>query len=239
MRVMPLSGAYAGRVDRIGATTLATRLFASTCLVFAIGTALGSTAALAGNPLPLALIGALVPAQDEEAEANSEAQLAQDESADEETAQGEDAETEDSEAAAVEEESEAAPDEAEPDTDESAQDESAADVAEDVAPEEPPVAPQPEPTPTPQPAAAPAPITPSDRSAGTDDAEDTTIYNVVINHEEQYSIWPAHKETPAGWTNVGAPCRKSECLARIKEIWTDMRPLSLRKKLEEAAKGGQ
>jgi len=65
------------------------------------------------------------------------------------------------------------------------------------------------------------------------DDEDTTIYNVVINHEEMYSIWPAYKDVPAGWTTVGKSGPKAECLAYIKEVWTDMRPLSLRTKMAE------
>lgn len=68
------------------------------------------------------------------------------------------------------------------------------------------------------------------------DREDTTIYKVVINHEEQYSIWPEYKENPPGWTDVGKSGLKAECLAYIKEVWIDMRPLSLRKKMEEMAK---
>jgi uncharacterized protein YbdZ (MbtH family) len=68
------------------------------------------------------------------------------------------------------------------------------------------------------------------------DKEDTTIYEVVVNHEEQYSIWPDYKETPLGWKCVGKSGPKAECLAYIKEVWTDMRPLSLRKKMEEMAK---
>ncbi len=67
------------------------------------------------------------------------------------------------------------------------------------------------------------------------DEEDTTIYKVVVNHEEQYSIWPEYKENPAGWNDVGKVGPKAECLAYIKEVWTDMRPLSLRKKMEEMA----
>jgi len=66
--------------------------------------------------------------------------------------------------------------------------------------------------------------------------EDTTIYKVVINHEEQYSIWPEYKENPLGWKDVGKVGPKADCLAYIKEVWTDMRPLSLRKKMEEMAK---
>ena len=64
-----------------------------------------------------------------------------------------------------------------------------------------------------------------------DDAEDTTIYKVVINHEEQYSIWPADREPPLGWKEVGQQGPKTECLAYIKDVWTDMRPLSLRQKM--------
>jgi len=63
--------------------------------------------------------------------------------------------------------------------------------------------------------------------------EDTTIYKVVMNHEEQYSIWPDYKEIPSGWKHAGKTGLKAECLAYIKEVWTDMRPLSLRKKMEE------
>jgi uncharacterized protein YbdZ (MbtH family) len=68
------------------------------------------------------------------------------------------------------------------------------------------------------------------------DREDTTIYKVVVNHEEQYSIWPEYKENPLGWREVGKAGPKAECLAYIKDVWTDMRPLSLRKKMEELAK---
>lgn len=68
-----------------------------------------------------------------------------------------------------------------------------------------------------------------------DETEDTTIYKVVMNHEEQYSIWPADRENALGWKDAGKSGTKAECLAYIKEVWTDMRPLSLRKKMEEAA----
>ncbi len=64
--------------------------------------------------------------------------------------------------------------------------------------------------------------------------EDTTVYKVVLNHEEQYSIWPADRENALGWKDEGTVGTKEECLTHIKEIWTDMRPLSLRKKMEEA-----
>jgi MbtH protein len=68
-----------------------------------------------------------------------------------------------------------------------------------------------------------------------DENEDTTIYKVVLNHEEQYSIWPADRENALGWKDAGKTGPKAECLAYIKEVWTDMRPLSLRKKMEEMA----
>lgn len=63
--------------------------------------------------------------------------------------------------------------------------------------------------------------------------EDTTIYKVVVNHEEQYSIWPADRENPLGWNDAGFSGNKQQCLDYIREVWTDMRPLSLRKKMEE------
>ena len=66
-----------------------------------------------------------------------------------------------------------------------------------------------------------------------DEREDKTVYKVVVNHEEQYSIWPEWKDIPAGWREVGRTGKKDECLAYIKEVWTDMRPLSLRKRMDE------
>ena len=73
----------------------------------------------------------------------------------------------------------------------------------------------------------------------SEDREDTTIYTVVVNHEEQYSIWPADRENPRGWTSVGKTGPKAECLAYIKEVWTDMRPLSLRKQMAEQSQAVQ
>ena len=64
-----------------------------------------------------------------------------------------------------------------------------------------------------------------------EDEEDQTVYKVVVNHEEQYSIWPVRKANPPGWSDAGKSGIKGECLAYIKEVWTDMRPLSLRKRL--------
>ncbi len=65
-----------------------------------------------------------------------------------------------------------------------------------------------------------------------DEREDTTVYKVVVNHEEQYSIWPTDREPAPGWTAVGKRGTKAECLAYIGEVWTDMRPVSVRKKTE-------
>lgn len=62
--------------------------------------------------------------------------------------------------------------------------------------------------------------------------EDNTLYKVVVNDEEQFSIWPVNRESPAGWHDVGKSGSKEECLAYIKDVWTDMRPLSLRKKMD-------
>ena len=68
-----------------------------------------------------------------------------------------------------------------------------------------------------------------------DEQEDTTIYKVVVNHEEQYSIWPFDRELPLGWTDVGKHGDKASCLEYIKEVWTDMRPLSLRRRMDGTA----
>lgn len=59
------------------------------------------------------------------------------------------------------------------------------------------------------------------------DAEED-LYYVVRNHEEQYSIWRADRPAPEGWETVGEPAVKAACLDRIEELWTDMRPKSVR-----------
>jgi MbtH protein len=64
--------------------------------------------------------------------------------------------------------------------------------------------------------------------------ENETLYKVVLNHEEQYSMWPVERENPPGRRDAGKRGSEEECLAYIKEVWTDMRPLSLRKKMAEA-----
>ena len=70
---------------------------------------------------------------------------------------------------------------------------------------------------------------------GQDEQEDPTVYKVVVNHEEQYSIWPSYRENPLGWQDAGKTGLKDECLSYIKDVWTDMRPLSLRKWMAEQA----
>lgn len=62
-------------------------------------------------------------------------------------------------------------------------------------------------------------------------------FRVVINQEEQYSIWPTYKDIPAGWREAGRQGSKQECLDFIKEAWTDMRPLSLRQAMERQLAG--
>ena len=64
------------------------------------------------------------------------------------------------------------------------------------------------------------------------DREDV-VFQVVVNHEEQYSIWPADRELPLGWQDAGFKGDKAACLAHIAEVWTDIRPLSLRKRMQE------
>lgn len=61
-----------------------------------------------------------------------------------------------------------------------------------------------------------------------------TRFQVVMNHEEQYSIWPADRQMPLGWNAVGPSGTREECLDYIEKVWTDMRPLSLRRALGEA-----
>jgi MbtH protein len=66
-----------------------------------------------------------------------------------------------------------------------------------------------------------------------DIADDWESYRVVVNDEAQYSIWPSHKALPAGWKSAGKEGIKAECLAYIRQVWTDMRPLSLSEKSRE------
>jgi MbtH protein len=65
-----------------------------------------------------------------------------------------------------------------------------------------------------------------------EESEGAIAYRVVVNHEEQYSIWPEDLEIPAGWRDAGKCGPKGECLAHVREVWTDMRPLSLRRQMD-------
>ncbi len=64
-------------------------------------------------------------------------------------------------------------------------------------------------------------------------APEQELYLVVVNAEEQYSIWRAGHDLPDGWTSVGEPQARQDCLAFIEETWTDMRPASLRRAMQE------
>ena len=66
----------------------------------------------------------------------------------------------------------------------------------------------------------------------SDENDDQTPQRVLVNDEEQYSLWPRDNAIPNGWRSVKEGT-KAECLAYVKEVWTDMRPLSLRKHMEE------
>ena len=68
------------------------------------------------------------------------------------------------------------------------------------------------------------------------DREDA-VYKVLVNGEEQYSLWPDYKEVPAGWREAGKQGSKADCLAFVEANWTDMRPLSLRQKMDGQAAG--
>lgn len=68
----------------------------------------------------------------------------------------------------------------------------------------------------------------------SDRDEASTLYKVVMNHEEQYSIWPADRSNALGWRDAGKAGSKEECLSYIEQVWTDMRPLSLRVRMGDS-----
>ncbi|MGC5013559.1 MbtH family protein [Streptosporangium sp. DT93] len=68
--------------------------------------------------------------------------------------------------------------------------------------------------------------------AGSAGSAGSAGYTVVCNHEEQYSIWWTDRDIPEGWRSVGHSGTREECLAHIEEVWTDMRPLSLRRQMD-------
>ncbi len=67
-----------------------------------------------------------------------------------------------------------------------------------------------------------------------DNDQDDRLYKVVVNHEAQYSIWPADQESPPGWRDEETTGTRQECLDHIEKVWTDMRPLSLRRRMEQS-----
>lgn len=67
-----------------------------------------------------------------------------------------------------------------------------------------------------------------------EDDDDGRTWCVVLNHEEQYSIWPADRELPLGWREEGKRGTRAQCLDHIEEVWTDMRPLSVRRQMGDA-----
>jgi MbtH protein len=71
----------------------------------------------------------------------------------------------------------------------------------------------------------------------SDESEDIIEYQVVINDEEQYSIWPTFRQIPPGWRATGPHGSKQLCLDYVESVWIDMRPLSLRKALADQARG--
>jgi len=66
----------------------------------------------------------------------------------------------------------------------------------------------------------------------SEEDDDNRTYSVVVNDEEQYSIWIDGESLPAGWHEVGRTGSKTECLSHIGEVWTDMRPRSLRQSMD-------
>jgi MbtH protein len=70
----------------------------------------------------------------------------------------------------------------------------------------------------------------------SDDAEDARRYIVLVNEEEQYSLWLAELQIPGGWRATGKAGTKQECLDYVRSVWTDMRPLSLRRAMDGAGK---
>jgi MbtH protein len=65
--------------------------------------------------------------------------------------------------------------------------------------------------------------------------DDDGRYKVVVNHEEQYSIWPEDRDNPLGWSDAGMSGSKDECLQHIRSVWTDITPLSVRRAMAEQA----
>lgn len=58
--------------------------------------------------------------------------------------------------------------------------------------------------------------------------DENGIFQVLVNDEEQHSLWPTFKEVPQGWRAVFGPAGRQECLDYVDANWTDLRPKSLR-----------
>jgi len=69
-----------------------------------------------------------------------------------------------------------------------------------------------------------------------DTDEDGRDYCVVVNAEEQYSLWPADRPPPPGWRQTGPTGSRESCLEHVRTVWTDMRPLSLRRAMADGAR---
>jgi MbtH protein len=63
-------------------------------------------------------------------------------------------------------------------------------------------------------------------------SQSEAMYEVVVNQDGQYSIWPVNKAVPQGWTKAGKQGSKESCLEFINEVWTDMRPVSTRARMQ-------
>ncbi|BBC98389.1 hypothetical protein SRO_7213 [Streptomyces rochei] len=84
------------------------------------------------------------------------------------------------------------------------------------------------------PTRTPLPALPPEPNPEENDMDENTRYQVLRNDEEQYSLWPVDIEVPAGWQPVGKEGTEAECSAYVDEVWTDMRPKSLRERMENA-----
>lgn len=70
------------------------------------------------------------------------------------------------------------------------------------------------------------------RAAMVEGTGETPTYRVVVNHEERYSLWPADRVIPPGWSDEGTCGSREDCMRRIEQVWLDMRPLSVRTRAE-------
>jgi len=70
-----------------------------------------------------------------------------------------------------------------------------------------------------------------------DEGRDEMAYKVVVNDDEQFSIWPAERANPPGWTDAGSVGTRDECLTYIRGVWTDMRPARVRRRDAGAPRG--